>query len=199
MQYNVIPCNTMQYHAIPYNTMSYYAIPCNIMQYHAIPCKTMQYHAKPYIFNNCWRSVPLPRGQYNGHFCNVGCCTISMSDRYLFWRVATRNFEVNKYLLKSSVLSDIPLPNARWALFQVVGTYWRHCQCTSSKLTTTQCFLTPQCWWSKVLLPTDLPAAAGWTTTPYQRGETSGVASMSSEGKLMMLWKVFRFLPLVQL
>ena len=38
------------------------------MQYHAIPCNTMQYHAIPCIINNSWRSVPLPCGQYNGHF-----------------------------------------------------------------------------------------------------------------------------------
>ena len=44
----------MQYHAIPYNTMQYHAIPRNTMQYHAIPC----------IINNCWRSLPLPCGQY---------------------------------------------------------------------------------------------------------------------------------------
>ena len=28
----------------------------------------MQYHAIPCNINNCWRSVPLPCGQYNGHF-----------------------------------------------------------------------------------------------------------------------------------
>ena len=38
------------------------------MQYHAIQCNTMQYHAIPCIINNCWRSVPLPCGHYNGHF-----------------------------------------------------------------------------------------------------------------------------------
>ena len=58
MQYHAIPCNIMQYHAIPWNTIQYNAILCNTMQYHAIPC----------IINNCWRSVPLPCGQYNGHF-----------------------------------------------------------------------------------------------------------------------------------
>ena len=50
----------MQYHVIPYNTMQFYAIQCNAMLYHVIPC----------IINNCWRSVPLPCGQYNGHFCH---------------------------------------------------------------------------------------------------------------------------------
>ena len=68
MQNHAIPCNTMQYHAISCNTMQYHAIPCNTMQYHAIPCNTMQYHAIPWNINNCWRSVPLPCGQYNGHF-----------------------------------------------------------------------------------------------------------------------------------
>ena len=48
--------------------MQYLAIPCNIMQYHAILCDTMQYHAIPCYIYNCWRSVPLPCGQYNGHF-----------------------------------------------------------------------------------------------------------------------------------
>ena len=71
MQYHAIPCNTMQYHAIQCNTMQYHAIPCNTMLYHAILCNTMQYHAIPCIINNCWRSVPLLCGQYNGHFLNL--------------------------------------------------------------------------------------------------------------------------------
>ena len=62
MQYNAIPFNTMQYHAKPCNTMQYHAIPCNTMQYNAIPCNTRQY------INNCWRSVPLPCGQYMAIF-----------------------------------------------------------------------------------------------------------------------------------
>ena len=57
----------MQYHVIQCNSMQYNAIPCNTMQYHAILCNTMQCHAIPCIINNCWRSVPLPCGQYNGH------------------------------------------------------------------------------------------------------------------------------------
>ena len=68
MQYHAIPCNTMQYPTVPCNTMQYHAIPCNSMQYYAIQCNTMQYHAILCIINNCWRSVPLPCGQYNGHF-----------------------------------------------------------------------------------------------------------------------------------
>ena len=68
MQYHAIPCNTMQYHAISCKTMQYHAIPCNIMQYHAMPCNNMQYHAIPCIINNCWRSVPLPCGQYMAIF-----------------------------------------------------------------------------------------------------------------------------------
>ena len=31
----------------------------------------MLYHAIPCIINNCWRSVPLPCGQYNGHFLQM--------------------------------------------------------------------------------------------------------------------------------
>ena len=68
MQYHAIPCNTMQYHAIPCNNMQYYAIPCNTMQYHAILCNTMQHQAISCIINNCWRSVPLPCGQYMAIF-----------------------------------------------------------------------------------------------------------------------------------
>ena len=78
MQYNAIPCNTKQYHAIPSNTMQYHAIPCNTMQYYAIQCNTMQYHAIPCIINNCWRSVPLPCGQYNGHFFSHKACIMSL-------------------------------------------------------------------------------------------------------------------------
>ena len=48
--------------------MKYGAILCNTVQYHVIPCNTIQYHAIPCIIDNCWRSVPLPCGQYNGHF-----------------------------------------------------------------------------------------------------------------------------------
>ena len=68
MQYHAIPCNTMQYIAIPCNTMQYHAIPCNTMQYQAIPFNTMQYHAIPCLIYNCWRSVPLPCGQYMAIF-----------------------------------------------------------------------------------------------------------------------------------
>ena len=71
MQNHAIPCNTMQYHAIPCNTMQYNAIPCDTMQYYAIPCNTMQYHAIRCIINNCWRSVPLPCGQYKAIFCFI--------------------------------------------------------------------------------------------------------------------------------
>ena len=58
MQYHVKPSNTGQYHAIPCNTMQYYSIQSNTMKLKPIPC----------IIINCWRSVPLPCGQYNGHF-----------------------------------------------------------------------------------------------------------------------------------
>ena len=64
MQYHIVPCNTMQYQTIPCNTMLYHAIPCNSMQYYAILCNTMQYHAIACMLNTCWRSVPLPCGQY---------------------------------------------------------------------------------------------------------------------------------------
>ena len=71
MQNRAIPCITMQNHAIPCNTVQYHAIPCHTMQYHAKLCNTMHTmlcHAITCIINNCWRSVPLPCGQYNGHF-----------------------------------------------------------------------------------------------------------------------------------
>ena len=61
----------MQYRAILCNTMPNYAIQCRTMQYHAIPWNTMKYHAIPCIMNNCCRSVPLPCGQFNGHFSNL--------------------------------------------------------------------------------------------------------------------------------
>ena len=58
MQYHVKPSNTGQYHAIPCNTMQYYSIQSNTMKLHAIPCTII----------NCWRSVPLPCGQYKAIF-----------------------------------------------------------------------------------------------------------------------------------
>merc|ERR550534_2097385 len=69
--YHGILCNNMQYHAIPCSTIPYHAIQCKTMQYHAIPWNTMKYHAIPCIMNNCCRSVPLPCGQFNGHFSNL--------------------------------------------------------------------------------------------------------------------------------
>ena len=71
MQYSVILFNTLLYSAIPCNTLQYHAIPCNTMQYYAIQCNARLYHAIPCIINNCWRSVPLPCGQYNGHFYKI--------------------------------------------------------------------------------------------------------------------------------
>ena len=53
------------------------------MQYHAIPCNTMQYHAITWNINNCWRSVPLPCGQYNGHFYH---------NSYLYLQAANTRF-----------------------------------------------------------------------------------------------------------
>ena len=71
MQYHAIPCNTMHYHAISFNTMQYHAIPCYTMQYHVIPYNTMQYLAIPCIIYKCWRSVPLPCGQYMACGCKI--------------------------------------------------------------------------------------------------------------------------------
>ena len=61
-------CKMVQDSAIPCNTMQYHAISCNTMQYNAIPCNTIQHQAIPCIINNCWRSVPLPCGQYMAIF-----------------------------------------------------------------------------------------------------------------------------------
>ena len=58
MQYHVKPSNTVQYHAIQCNTMQYYSIQSNTMKLKPIPC----------IIINCWRSVPLPCGQYKAIF-----------------------------------------------------------------------------------------------------------------------------------
>ena len=58
----------MQYHVKPSNTVQFHAILCNTMQYHSIQCNTMQYYAIPCIIHNCWRSVPLPCGQYMAIF-----------------------------------------------------------------------------------------------------------------------------------
>ena len=37
----------------------------------------MQCNAIPCIINNCWRSVPLPCGQYNGHFYRLYLCRVT--------------------------------------------------------------------------------------------------------------------------
>ena len=80
MQYHAISCNAMQYHEIPYNTMQYYAILCNTMQCHATLWQTLAYSGIPWhnqcIISNCWRSVPLPCGQYMAIFksTKVGPC-----------------------------------------------------------------------------------------------------------------------------
>ena len=51
--------HTLAYSGILWHNMAYSgATWCNMVQHCAIPC----------IINNCWRSVPLPCGQYNGHF-----------------------------------------------------------------------------------------------------------------------------------
>ena len=56
------------------------------MQYHAIPCNTMQYPAIPCIIINCWRSVPLPCGQYIAIFIfgEVNCGLLRRSQRCLW-------------------------------------------------------------------------------------------------------------------
>ena len=64
----------MQYHAKPCNTMQYNAMHCNAMYYRAVPCNTMQYHAIPCLIYTCWRSVPLPCGQYKAIFSSVFLC-----------------------------------------------------------------------------------------------------------------------------
>ena len=107
MQYNAIPCNTLQYHAIPCNAMQYHAIPCNTMQCYARQCNTMQYHAIPCIINNCWRSVPLPCGQYKAIFSfktslsrMLGCVYCPLKD-FLYQRFL--NF-ANHIIFKSNMM-----------------------------------------------------------------------------------------------
>ena len=114
MQYNAIPCNTMQYHGTlitacntmhfyAWNIMKYHAIPCNTMQYPAIPCNNMQYHAIPWTINNCWRSVPLPCGQYHGHFFQK-----------INWRQTT--FEIVTFLYSCESISQSS---------SGIGTFWK--------------------------------------------------------------------------
>ena len=87
----------MQYPAKPCHTMQYLAILCNTMQCHTIQCNSMQYHALPCIINKCWRSVPLPCGQYNGHFLHskstkrIPCCSNTWHSRWQAkWRQERR-------------------------------------------------------------------------------------------------------------
>ena len=88
MQYHVKPSNTGQYHAIPCNTMQYYSIQSNTMKLKPIPC----------IIINCWRSVPLPCGQYMAIFTSqiVMFLTADLSvghgfDEIIFWVVDPKN------------------------------------------------------------------------------------------------------------
>ena len=60
------------------------------MQYHVIPCNTMQYNVIPCIINNCWRSVSLPSGQYNGHFFFAIACAMSWDGEHVWGRPTHR-------------------------------------------------------------------------------------------------------------
>ena len=123
MQYHAIPCNTMQYYAMQCNTMQYHAIPCNTMQYHAIPSNTMQFHAIlcnsmqypaiPCIINNCWRSVPLPWGQYMAifyyHFAQIIQIIISKRRAEIIWSWIL--FSLSLLLHQIFTLAKIFLPH----------------------------------------------------------------------------------------
>ena len=89
--------------------MRYHAIPCNTMQYNAIPCNTKQHHSIPCIINNCWRSVPLTCGQYNGHFLrhasgsmfSTDICVLKTSSlrRASLKGLSCRNFSADSQLI----------------------------------------------------------------------------------------------------
>ena len=103
MQYHAISCKTMQYYAKPCTTIQYHAIPCNTMQYSAIPCNTMQYHAIPRIINNCWRSVPLPCGQYKAILlslilCNESCDQMGAAASTLSKSISALQQNVREFL-----------------------------------------------------------------------------------------------------
>ena len=102
----------MQCHAIPCNTMQNHAIPCNTMQYNAIPCNTMQYHAIPCIINNCWRSVPLPCGQYNGHFFEQREFNALEVSLVAFFIHQPRSVNIDSVIKKTKVWFSFPAPKA---------------------------------------------------------------------------------------
>ena len=75
MQYNAILWNTMQCHATLWHTLAYSGILLHTLAYSGIPwhtlaCSGILWHNQC-IINNCWRSVPLPCGQYMAifYFC----------------------------------------------------------------------------------------------------------------------------------
>ena len=79
------------------------------MQYHAIPCNTTQYHAILCIINNCWRSVPLPCGQYKAIFLISQLSALSQSQP---WRevAGTKNRKsclLSNWLRQSRVSSSV--------------------------------------------------------------------------------------------
>ena len=81
--------------------MQFHAIPCNTIHHHAIPCNTMQYHAIPWMLNNCWRSVPLPCGQYMAIFYSRKALAMpgNREDsvvRFVWGREGRRNFSLQK-------------------------------------------------------------------------------------------------------
>ena len=59
------------------------------------------------FYASCRHKAPLLLSSVKWQFCKVDCFVLLLSYRYLFWWVATRNFKVNKSLLKPSVLPDI--------------------------------------------------------------------------------------------
>ena len=114
-------CNTMQYHAIPYNTMQYYAIPCNAMQYsgilwhtlaypgilwHTLACSGIFWHYQC-IINNCWRSVPLPSGQYNGHFSHIHALIQALTFHVVMIVVTTVDWQATSHPKKKDFYDKI--------------------------------------------------------------------------------------------
>ena len=140
--------------------MQYHAIPCNTMQYYAIQCNTMQYHAILFIINNCWRSIPLPCGQYDGHFLYFkfqGCWLPFVSFLCARWGRVQRGREegevdicqvcsatirilfiwISKISVKLSMyLSDVEHHKkkrmTRWARYNSPFTYMTRCNSTYS-------------------------------------------------------------------
>ena len=96
--------------------MQYPAISCNTMQYYAIPCNTMQYHTLPCIINNCWRSLPLPCGQY------IAILTFVCMD--LIWKVFSS-------LPSAYIKLSVPQTTCSFfthQLFELLKTGWTVCR-----------------------------------------------------------------------